>query len=92
MSLAKFNFLYNIFKNKTSKHCKPKIIRFVNYNKYKDLVNWLREQILLYSPFQNSENSQLGINVIWHDAYCQQLDEISKIKSIFNYQMPYPNI
>jgi hypothetical protein len=35
---------------------------------------------------------QLGTNVTWHDAYCQHFDEISKIKSIFNYQMPYPNI
>jgi hypothetical protein len=34
---------------------------------------------------------QLGINVIWYDAYCQQYDEISEIKSTFNYQMPYPN-
>ncbi len=34
---------------------------------------------------------QLGINVIWYYVYCQQRDEISKIKSIFNYQMPYPN-
>jgi hypothetical protein len=36
LSLAKFIFLYNI-KNKNSKHRKPKIIRFVNYNKYKKL-------------------------------------------------------
>ncbi len=34
---------------------------------------------------------QFGTNVIWHDAYCQQHDEISKIKSNFNYQMPCPN-
>ncbi len=33
----------------------------------------------------------IKINVTWHDAYCQQHDDISKIKSIFNYQMPYPN-
>jgi hypothetical protein len=30
--------------------------------------------------------------VTLHDAYCQQHDEISKIKSILNYQMLYPNI
>jgi hypothetical protein len=34
---------------------------------------------------------QLGINVTWYDAYCQQHDEIFKIKYIFNYQMLYPN-
>jgi hypothetical protein len=89
LSLAEFSFFYNIKKNKISKYCKPKIIRFVNYNKYKDIENWLREQVLLYSPFLNLKNSQLETNVTEHDAYCQQPDEISKIKSIFNYQMPY---
>jgi hypothetical protein len=32
------------------------------------------------------------MNVTYHDAYCQQHDDISKIKYIFNCQMPYPNI
>ncbi len=45
---------------------------------------------LLYSPFWNLKNSQLRFNVIWHDACCQQHDEIYKIKSILNNQMPYP--
>jgi hypothetical protein len=60
------NIVFNIFitfKNKISKHHKPKIIRFVNYNKYKDIKNWLEKQVFLYSPFRNIENSQLGINV-----------------------------
>jgi hypothetical protein len=35
---------------------------------------------------------KLGTNVTWHDADCQQHDDILKMKSIFNYQMPYPNI
>ncbi len=43
LSLAKLNSLYNIHKIYISKHCKPKIIRFVNYNKYKDIENWSRE-------------------------------------------------
>ncbi len=34
---------------------------------------------------------QLETNVIWYDAYYQKHDEIFEIKSIFNYQMPYPN-
>ncbi len=51
LSLTKFNFLYNIQKYEISKHCKPKIIRFVNYNKYKNIENWSRESFLLYSPF-----------------------------------------
>ncbi len=36
--------------------------------------------------------TKLHINVTWHDAYCQQHDEISKIKFIFNCQMSYSNI
>jgi hypothetical protein len=52
------------------------MIRFVIYNKYKNIENWLREQLLLYSPFQNLENSKIRTNVTWHDAYCQQHDDI----------------
>jgi len=43
LSLTKFSFLYNIQENKISKHPKPKIIRVVNYNKYKNIENWSRE-------------------------------------------------
>jgi hypothetical protein len=49
LSIAKFCFLYNIKKNKTSKHCKPKIIRFVNYNKYKNIKNWLKRKTFIVS-------------------------------------------
>jgi translation initiation factor IF-3 len=81
LSLTNFTF-FNI-KKKVSKHCKPKIIRFVNYNKYKYIENWYKEQVLLYSSFQNLKNSQLGPNVTRHDGYCQQHDEFFLIKSIF---------
>jgi hypothetical protein len=37
LSFVEFSYFYNIKKN--SKHCKPKIIRFVNYNKYKYIEN-----------------------------------------------------
>jgi hypothetical protein len=40
LSLLKFSSFYITSKNKISKHHKPKIIRFVNYNKYKDIENW----------------------------------------------------
>jgi hypothetical protein len=62
LSLVKFNYFYNI-KKKISKHHKPKTIKFLCYNKYEDIENWLREQNLLYSSLQNSKNSQLGTNV-----------------------------
>jgi hypothetical protein len=90
LSETKFLFFITL-KKKDFKHCKPKIIKFVNYNKYKNIENW-SNFFLLYSPFWNLENSQLGTIVTWHDAYCQQHDEIFKIKFIFDYQMPYPNI
>jgi hypothetical protein len=36
---------------KNSKHRKPKTIKFVNYNKYKDIENLSKKQVLLYSSF-----------------------------------------
>jgi len=39
--------------------------------KNKDIKNWLKEQVLLYSPFQNFKNSQLGTNVTCPDVYSQ---------------------
>ncbi len=68
LSLINFSSFYSI-KKKTSKHHTPKIIKFVNYNRYEGIENWLREQILLCTPFRNSKNSQLGISVTWHDAF-----------------------
>ncbi len=55
-------------------------------------MNWLKKYFLLYLAFWTLENSQLGVNVTWHDAYCQQHDEIYEIKFIFNYQISYPNM
>jgi hypothetical protein len=62
LSLVEFSYFYNI-KKKISKHHKPKIIRYVNYNKYKDIQIGPKNKFLLYSPFQNLENSQLETNV-----------------------------
>jgi hypothetical protein len=47
----KYIYIYNIKKN--SKHRKPKTIKFVNYNKHKDIENLLKEQVLLYSSLSN---------------------------------------
>jgi len=49
LSVTKFYFFYNIKKNSNDR--KPKIIRFVNHNKNKHIENWLKKQLLLYSPF-----------------------------------------
>jgi hypothetical protein len=49
--LSLIEFFFFITLKKTSKDRKPKIIRFVNHNKYKHIENWLKKQLLLYSPF-----------------------------------------
>jgi hypothetical protein len=36
---------------------------FVNYNKHKDIENWSREQLFLYSPFKFFESWLLGTHV-----------------------------
>ncbi len=87
LTLWEFASYYNIKNNKLSKCHKQKIIRFVNYNKHKDIENWSREQLLLYSLFKKSESSLLGTHVTWHDAYCQVKENISTIRSKFNYNM-----
>jgi hypothetical protein len=91
LSSLEFCSFYNTKKNKISKYCKPKIIRFVNYNKHTNIENWSSEQLLPYSPFKNSKNSQLGINVTWHNVYCQLQSENFQTKFVFNYKMPYSN-
>jgi hypothetical protein len=48
--------------------------------------------IIIIFTISNFKISQFRPNVMWHDAYCQQHNEILKIKFIFNYQMLYPNI
>jgi hypothetical protein len=58
LSLVEFSFFYNIKKN--SKHCKPKINRFVNYNKYKDIENWLQEQFYCIHHFEIQQIPNLG--------------------------------
>jgi hypothetical protein len=89
LSLLFFKSFYKIKKNKILKYCKPKIIKFVDYNKHSNIENWSSEQLLLYSPFKNSKNSQLGTNVTWHGAYCQFQSENFQTKFVFNYKMSY---
>jgi hypothetical protein len=80
--LVEFNFFYNI-KRKIQNIANPKLLGFKIKINIKILKICWDNLFLLYSPFQISKNSQLRINVTWHGAYCQQHDEISKIKSIF---------
>jgi hypothetical protein len=68
-----------IQKKRISKHRKPKSIRFLNYTNLKILKISQENKFLLYSPCRNSNNSKLGTNVTWLDAYYQEDDDIYKI-------------
>ncbi len=74
-------------KQQIIKMLQTKIIRFVNYNKHKDIENWSRKQLLLYSPFKSFEHSLVGTHVSWHDAYYEIKENISIIRSKFNCNM-----
>jgi hypothetical protein len=87
-SLSKFVSYYNMRNKKLIKCIKPQIICYVNYNKYKDPQNWSREQLLLFSPFRNSEAFQLGANITWQDAFNEKSYEISQVQSSFQFKMP----
>ncbi len=53
----------------------------MNYNEYKDIENWSKELLISYSLSKIFEDSQLGTNVTWNDAYCQIEKKILKIWS-----------
>jgi hypothetical protein len=72
LSLLEYCSFYNINNNKNLKCDKPKIIKFLNYNKHTYVENRFKERLFLYSPiFGSSQNSQFGTNVTWNDTYCQ---------------------
>jgi len=60
LSLTEFSSFYNI-KKKISKHCKPKIIRFVNYNKYKKLKISLENNFYYIHHFENQKIPNLEL-------------------------------
>jgi hypothetical protein len=74
--LVEFVANYNHNRNKISIRNKPKIIRFVHYNQFKDLENWAREQLLLYIPFIGLEESQKCNHDTWKAAYDEQVEKI----------------
>jgi hypothetical protein len=78
--LREFFSYYNIRNNILSKYYKQKIIRFIKYNKYKDIKIGQRNNFSYIDDLMFFENSLLGIHVTWHDVYFQ----VKKIK-IHNY-------
>ena len=78
--LVEFIANYNHIKNKISIRKKPKIIRFVHYNQFKDLENWSREQLLLYVPFIDVEESQNANRDTWKATYDEQVGNVLEKK------------
>jgi hypothetical protein len=85
--LAEFVANYNHNQNKISIRNKPKIIRFVHYNQFKDLENWAREQLLLYILFIGLEESQKRNHDTWKAAYDEQVEKIIEKRRIFNFHI-----
>jgi hypothetical protein len=85
--LAEFVANYNHNRNTISIQNKPKIIRFVHYNQFKDLENWAREQLLLYIPFIGLEESQMHNHDTWKAAYDEQVEKIIEKRRIFNFHI-----
>jgi hypothetical protein len=85
--LAEFVANYNHNQNKISIWNKPKIIRFVHYNQFKDLENWARERLLLYIPFIGLEESQKRNQDTWKAAYDERVEKIIEKRRIFNFHI-----
>jgi hypothetical protein len=63
----------------------------LNYNKHQDFEMFYKEQLLLFHPFTTSEESQLGKNKSWHDAYLTCESSINHVCSkYFKILKTYP--
>ena len=47
----------------------PRIIRYVNYNKYKDKENYCRERLMLFRPWKNEEQDLLDKYDTYEHSY-----------------------
>ena len=55
---------------------KPKILRYVNYNKKADSENYHREQLMLFYPWRNEESDLLNGHKTYQDRFNVLSDEI----------------
>ncbi len=85
--LAEFVSNYSWSSKKIIKCRKSKIIRFVHFNKYKDVENWAREQLLLYVPFDDAEICLKNNKETWKEAYDEKIEDINEKIDKFNYQI-----
>ncbi len=92
MSLSKFGFFFITLKRlKIQNVANPKLLCLKIIINIK-ILKFGQENFYSIQHFETPKKSQFETNVTLHDIYCQRDDGIFKIKSIFNYKMPYPNI
>ena len=63
---------------------KPKIIRYVRYNKTSDRENYFREQLMLFHPWRNEQNDLLGPYDTYEERIQPLLEQISQIKKQYD--------
>jgi len=85
--LAEFVSNYRKDGTPISKRKKPNVIRFVKYNKHNDIENFCREKLLLYMPFENSEDTLKQELPTWLSAYTLHEKTIQANEAKFTYNI-----
>ena len=79
-TMSKIRYLITLGNYKIILRTKPKVLRYVNYNKKVDCENYYREQLLLYIPWRDEENYLLNGFKTYQDHFKSKHDKISKKK------------
>jgi hypothetical protein len=85
--LAEFVSKYNKNGTHISKRKKPNVIQFVKYNKHIDYENFCREKLLLYVPFEESEDTLKHNFATWQAAYTFYQSTIQTNEDNFTYNI-----
>jgi hypothetical protein len=85
--LAEFVSHYKKNGTQISKRKKPNVIRFVKYNKHIDYENFCREKLLLYVPFDQSEDTLKHNLPTWEAAYTLYETTIQTNEARFTYNV-----
>jgi hypothetical protein len=83
------DFVSNYKKNgeHISKRKKPNVIQFVKYNKHIDYENFCRENIFIYVPFEESEDTLKHGFATWEVAYAFYQNAIQTSEAKFTYNI-----
>ena len=63
---------------------KPKIIRYVKYNKTTDQENYFREQLMLFYPWRNEESDLLGGYTTYEEHSKSVIEQIADTKKQYD--------